>query len=103
MLRLRSISEDESTHEFFAVIKFRDIYGCVRCVQLPLAELKHGFKAVEKLHTNAGAYCSDDESLNLKALRTLKNPSDKVARRKFAPALGWYGTTTTVSSFAQKP
>jgi len=39
-LTLDATAEDEATNEFFAVIKYRDIYGRVRRLHVPLAELK---------------------------------------------------------------
>jgi len=90
MLKLLATAEDEATREFFAVIKYRDIYGSVRGVHLPLAELKEP-KTLEKLLTNAGAYLPENDGRTLKAVRTLKNPSHKVARWVFARTLGWHG------------
>jgi putative DNA primase/helicase len=88
MVRLLATAEDEATHEFFAVIEFRDIYGGVRRVQLPLADLKD-LKATERFLINAGAYLPEDDSETTEALRGLQ--ANNVARWVFASSLGWHG------------
>jgi putative DNA primase/helicase len=88
-LTLLATAEDQASGEFFAVIKYRDIYGGVRRVQVSLAEL-NDLKAMKKLLTNAGAYFSEDDEENLDALYGVRNSADKAARWVLAPALGWY-------------
>jgi putative DNA primase/helicase len=88
-LTLLATVEDQANSEFFALIKYRDIYGGVRRVQVSLAEL-NDLKAMKKLLTNAGAYFSDDDEENLEALWAVKTSADKAARWVLAPALGWY-------------
>jgi putative DNA primase/helicase len=88
-LKLLATAEDKATQEFFAVITYRDIYGGVRRVNVPLAELKE-LKAMEKLLTNAGACFSDDDEENVDALHALRNSTDTAERWVFARALGWY-------------
>jgi putative DNA primase/helicase len=85
---LLATAEDQASGEFFAVIKYRDIYGRVRRVQVSLAEL-NDVKAMKKLLTNAGAHFSEDDEENLDALYGVRNSTDKAARWVFAPALGW--------------
>jgi putative DNA primase/helicase len=88
-LTLLATAEDQASGEFFAAIKYRDIYGGVRRVQVSLAEL-NDLKAMKKLLTNAGAYFSEDDEENLDALHGVRNSADKAARWVLAPALGWY-------------
>jgi putative DNA primase/helicase len=88
-LTLLATAEDQASGEFFAVIKYRDIYGGVRRVQVSLTEL-NDLKAMKRLLTNAGAYFSEDDEENLDALCAVRNSADKAARWVLAPALGWY-------------
>jgi putative DNA primase/helicase len=89
-LTLIATAEDEATKEFFAVIKYRDIHGCLRRVHVPLAELKES-KTLEKLLTNAGALFSQDQEENLEILHALRNSTDGAAKWAFASGVGWYG------------
>lgn len=89
-LKVLETIEDEATGEFFAVARCRDIHGGVRRVQLPMAELSD-LKGAKKVLANAGAYLSDDDEECTTALRALKTQSASAEKRKFAPALGWYG------------
>jgi putative DNA primase/helicase len=88
-LTVVATAEDRASGEFFAVIKYRDIYGGVRRVQVSLAEL-NDTKALKKLLANAGAYFSEDDEENLEALWALKKSAEKAKRWVLAPALGWY-------------
>jgi putative DNA primase/helicase len=88
-LTLLATAEDQVTGEFFAVIKYRDIYGAMRRVELPLADL-NDLKGMRKQLTNAGAYFSEDDDQNLEALRALRNSLDTAAKWVFAPVVGWY-------------
>jgi putative DNA primase/helicase len=89
-LKLIAIAEDEATKEFFAIIKCRDLDGGVRSVTLPLADLNHR-KALAKTLTNLGAYFSNMESKNKRALDELLATKRKAERFNFAARVGWYG------------
>src|SRR3981189_1220299 len=86
---LRAIAEDEATQEFFAIIEYRDIDGGVRSVHVPRTELDDK-KSLKKILTNKGAYFSEDEDENEKALLALRRHSGEGTRCTFARGLGWY-------------
>jgi putative DNA primase/helicase len=90
-LKLIAIAEDEATKEFFAIIKCRDLDGGMRSVTLPLADLNHR-KALAKTLTNLGAYFSNMESKNKRALDELLATKRKAERFNFAARVGWYGS-----------
>jgi len=89
-LTLLATAEDQATGEFFAVIKYCDIYGGVRRVQVPLSDLTD-LKAMKKTLTNAGACFFEDENENVEVLSALRNSSKNAAKWVFAPAVGWHG------------
>jgi hypothetical protein len=74
-LTLIATAEDKATKDFFAVIRYRDIRGARRKVNVPLAELSD-LNALKKLLTNAGAYFTADKEENLEALRSLRASMD---------------------------
>jgi putative DNA primase/helicase len=88
-LEVVATAEDRASGEFFAVIKYRDIYGGVRRVQVPLAEL-NDTRAMKKLLANVGAHFSEDDEENLEALWAVKKSAERAERWVLAPALGWY-------------
>jgi putative DNA primase/helicase len=90
-LKLIAIAEDEATKEFFAIIKCRDLDGGMRSVTLPLADLNNR-KALAKTLTNLGAYFSNMESKNKRALDELLASKRKAERFNFAARVGWYGS-----------
>jgi putative DNA primase/helicase len=90
-LQLVAIAEDEATKEFFAIIKCRDLDGGMRSVTLPLAELNNR-KALAKTLTNLGAYFSNMESKNKRALDELLATKRKAERFNFTARVGWYGS-----------
>ena len=90
-LKLIAIAEDEATREFFAIIKCRDLDGGMRSVTVPLADLNHR-KALAKTLTNLGAYFSNMESKNKRALDKLLASKRKAERFNFAARVGWYGS-----------
>ncbi len=82
-LRLVAIAEDKATGEFFAVIKFRDQHGNMRRRNLPLEEL-NSVKALVNTLTKYGAYFSDDQQENKRALQKLISAKHDVNRINFA-------------------
>jgi putative DNA primase/helicase len=88
--KLVAIAEDEATHEFFAIIKYRDVDGGVRRVNIPVADLDNR-KALAKTLTNLGAYFSHMEAKNKRALDKLIASKRKAKRLNFAARVGWYG------------
>jgi uncharacterized protein (DUF927 family) len=88
-LKLRAIVEDEASHDFFAQIEFRDIYGRLRRVHRSRAELDD-LKALKKALINAGALFSDDEDERSDALLALRAQAKKAPKRSFASRLGWH-------------
>jgi putative DNA primase/helicase len=87
---LVAIAEDEATHEFFAIIKYRDLDGNVRRVILPRADLDNR-KALDKTLKNLGAYFSSKTGENKRALDKLLASKRKAKRLNFAARVGWYG------------
>jgi putative DNA primase/helicase len=88
--KLVAIAEDEATHEFFAIIKYRDVDGGVRWVNIPVADLDNR-KALTKTLKNLGAYFSNMEAKNKRALDKLIASKRKAKRLNFAARVGWYG------------
>ncbi len=89
-LTLVATAEDRATKEFFAVIRYRNIRGARRKVNVPLAEL-NDLRALEKLLANAGAYFTVDKDAKLEALSSLRASMDGAPHWVFAPAVGWFG------------
>jgi hypothetical protein len=86
---LIAIAEDEATREFFAVVKYRDLYGRGRRVILPRADLDD-IKNLTRTLKNLGAHFSKLETENQKALEKLMTANRSAERWKFAAKLGWY-------------
>jgi putative DNA primase/helicase len=87
--KLVAIAEDEATKEFFAIITYRDLDGGVRRVSLPLADLDDKKALIKKLK-NLGAYFSNKQPANERALANLLASKRKAKRYNFAPRVGWY-------------
>jgi hypothetical protein len=88
-LQLVAIAEDEATNEFFAIIEYRDVDGGLRHVNLPVADLDNR-KALTKTLKNLGAYFSNMETKNKRALDKLIASKRKPKRINFASQVGWY-------------
>jgi uncharacterized protein (DUF927 family) len=88
-LKLVAIAEDEATHEFTAVIEFRDIDGQIRRIEQPKSNLRKIDHLKEALD-NAGADLSTNDQNNRDAIRALSSSAAKAKRWKYAPAVGWY-------------
>jgi putative DNA primase/helicase len=88
-LTLIATAEDKATKDFFAVIRYRDIRGARRKVNVPLAELSD-LNVLKKLLTNAGAYFTADKEENLEALRSLRASMDGAPHWVFARSVGWF-------------
>jgi putative DNA primase/helicase len=94
-LQLVAIAEDEATKEFFAIIEYRDVDGGLRHVNLPVADLDNR-KALTKTLKNLGAYFSNMETKNKRALDKLIASKRKAKRINFAPRVGWYNGDYTI-------
>jgi hypothetical protein len=94
-LVLLATAEDGATKEFFAVIRFRDIQGHCRKVNVPLAALDNA-KGMHELLTNAGAYFVADKDRCIDALQSLRASRDRAKHEVFAPSLRWFKRSTFV-------
>jgi hypothetical protein len=92
---LAAIAEDRANGDFVAVVNYRDVAGGVRTAHLPLTTLDDE-KALRRVLTNKGAYLSEDEGENRKALGRLRRHSRSAPSWIFAPRLGWYDPEFTV-------
>jgi putative DNA primase/helicase len=88
-LKLVAIAEDEATHEFTAVIDFRDIDGQIRRIEQPKSSLRKIDHLKDALD-NAGAYLSTNDKNNRDAIQALSISAAKAKRWKYAPSVGWY-------------
>jgi putative DNA primase/helicase len=88
--KLVAIAEDEATKEFFGIIKYRDVDGGIRWVNIPVADLENR-KALTKTLKNLGAHFSSMEAKNKRALDELLAAKRKAKRINFAARVGWYG------------
>jgi hypothetical protein len=88
-LKLVAIAEDEATHEFTAVIEFRDIDGQIRRIEQPKSSLRK-INHLKEVLDNAGAYLSTNDQKNRDAIRALSISAAKAKRWKYAPSVGWY-------------
>ena len=84
-----AIAEDEATNGFFAIIEYRDVDGGLRQVNLPVADLDNR-KALTTTLKNFGAYFSNIETKNKRALDKLIASKRKAKRINFASQVGWY-------------
>ena len=89
--KLVAIAEDEATKEFFGIIKYRDVDGGIRWVNIPVADLENR-KALTKTLKNLGAHFSSMEAKNKRALDELLAAKRKAKRTNFAARVGWYGS-----------